>query len=113
MAPPSIPQPRKRFALDGRSRAVDPLRQAVRRDLADVREAENVFAPHYAAPVPRRVRARTPLREGRDPDSTVIASLEDGERFDLLDVTGATAWGIALEQELVGYCEVAALGPAE
>ena len=41
--------------LKGRApmQAIDPRVDAVRRDLADVRLAERVFAPHYAAPLPR------------------------------------------------------------
>jgi hypothetical protein len=38
--------------------------------------------------------------------------LEPGEAFDLLDVTGSAAWGIAVGRELVGYVDVAALGPS-
>ncbi|MDF0752810.1 hypothetical protein NLU14_21530, partial [Marinobacter sp. 71-i] len=41
---------RKRFSLKGRSVPIDPRVDAVRRDLADVRLADRVFAPHYAAP---------------------------------------------------------------
>ena len=34
----------------------------MRRDLADVRLADRVFAPHYAAPMPRTISAPADLR---------------------------------------------------
>ena len=45
---------RRAFALTGPSVTLDPRTHAVRGDLADVRLAEQVFAPHYAAPLKAR-----------------------------------------------------------
>ena len=42
----------------------------------------------------------------------MLAQLEAGADFDLIDVTGATAWGIAVAEGLVGYVDAAAVGPA-
>ena len=44
--------PRRTFALTGPSISIDPRHNAIRPDLADIRLAEYVFAPHYAAPLP-------------------------------------------------------------
>lgn len=60
----------------------------------------------------RYVLADTMLREDRDPASAAIASLAAGERFDLLDVTGGVAWGIASVPGLVGYVDARALDGA-
>jgi hypothetical protein len=103
--------PRKSFALLGRSRPFDPTRNAVRGDIADVRLAEHVFAPHYAAPLPRRVLIDAVLRAQRGADSAGLATLAVGDTFELLDVTGDSAWGVVPGSGLVGYLDAAALGP--
>ena len=77
-----------------------------------MRLADRVFAPHYAAPLRRVVLADAPLREHRARDSQVLSTLPAGDAFDLLDITGDSAWGIATEQGLVGYVDAAMLGPA-
>lgn len=91
---------------------MDPRIFAVRRDLADARLADRVFAPHYAIAHPCGVIAAAPLfaepRADGDPLSEVLA----GERFDLLEKGGDRAWGIAADGA-VGYIPLAALGPAE
>jgi hypothetical protein len=88
---------------------MDPTRYAVRKDLADVRLAAQVFAPHYAAPLPRKVVVPTELRAERAIDSQRLATLAIGDPFDMLDVTGDSAWGVA-STGLVGYVDATALG---
>lgn len=107
-AQPQVPA-RRSFALVGRSRTLDPTRFAVRSDLADVRLADQVFAPHYAAHQPRRAAAAADLRTARSADSAVLTTLAPGDAFELLDVTGDTAWGIAPASGFVGYVPAAAL----
>ncbi len=75
-----------------------------------MRLADQVFAPHYAAPLPRRVVTATELRGDRAIDSPRLASLAVGDPFDMLDVTGGSAWGVASASGLVGYVDAAALG---
>ena len=100
---PTESTPRRSFALTGPSRPLDPRTQAVRRDIADVRLAEYVFAPHYAEPVPQRLIRDALLREGRESNAPVLVALSADEMFELLDVTGGVAWGIAPAHGLVGY----------
>ena len=111
-APSRATPPRKVFALTGRSRVLDPRTHAVRPDIADIRLAEQVFAPHYARAMRRTLRVDARLRAGRGPDDETLATLAAGDAFDLLDVTGAAAWGIAPERGLVGYLDASALGQA-
>lgn len=85
----------------------------MRSDIADVRLAHRVFAPHYAEPVARTVTADTTLRDSRGEGSSPLVRLERGAAFDLLDVTGGVAWGVARDAGLVGYLDAAALGPTE
>lgn len=113
-ASPSAAAPaRKRFALSGRSATIDPRVDAVRPDLADVRLAERVFAPHYAAPLPRPVVEAAELRLGRDADSEVIATLQPGSIFEILELAGTHAWGVAAGVGLVGYIPATTLDPAQ
>ncbi len=110
-AAPSTRPGRSGFALTGRSRALDPLTHAVRPDIADVRLADRVFAPHYAAPLRRILVCDAVLRAERDPASAPLASLPAGAPFDLLDMTGGIAWGIAIDHDRVGYIDGAAVQP--
>ena len=106
---PAVSAAPRSFALTGRSRPLDPRTNAVRPDIADVRLAEYVFAPHYAAAVERRLTTATTLRAARPADSEAMATLGAGEPFELLDVTGGDAWGIATAHGLVGYLDAALL----
>ena len=91
----------------------DPSTHAVRSDLADVRLADQVFAPHYAAPMPRRIASSTDLRAARDPASPILATLAAGDLFEVLDLIGEAAWGVAPALTLVGYIPAASLAAAE
>ena len=82
---------RKRFSLKGRSIAIDPKVDAVRRDLADVRLADRVFAPHYAAPMTRVLSAAATLLAGPRADSEARAELSPGESFEVLELAGDRA----------------------
>lgn len=113
ISPSHASPPRRSFALTGPSRPLDPRTNAVRRDIADVRLADRVFAPHYVKAVARTVLTDAALREARDPASEVIATIEAGEQFDLLDLTGGVAWGIATARGLVGYVDAYLLDTAE
>ncbi len=108
--PAGNPLPRNRFALTGRSVEIDPRREAARRDLADVRLADRVFAPHYAAPLIHVAARDTALRATRDTDSEILATLEPGEIFEALELSGGLAWGSAPGLGLVGYVAATDLG---
>lgn len=81
----------------------------MRRDLADIRLADRVFAPHYASCVQRVVIAPTRLREGADQESTVLSDLATGDVFEVLEFVKGRAWGRAPGPGLVGYVDAAAL----
>lgn len=89
--------------LTGPSVRLDARTHAVRGDLADVRLAEKVFAPHYAQPIACRVCEAGPLRESAHGDE--IARMAKGDIFELLELAGGHAWGIAAKPGLVGYCD--------
>lgn len=82
----------------------------MRRDLADVRLAQRVFAPHYAAPMPRSISAPATLRSVNSAESEALAELAPGAVFEVLDMTGGWAWGVAAESRLVGYVAIDAIG---
>ncbi|MBC9031437.1 SH3 domain-containing protein [Sphingomonas sp. JC676] len=89
---------------------MDPRVDAVRRDLADVRLADRVFAPHYAAPMPRTLSAAISLRAASAADSEILAQLPQGDVFEVLELAGGNAWGVARGPGLVGYIDAGALG---
>lgn len=103
------PPTRKRFALAGRSHAFDPRVDAARGDLADLRLADRLFAPHYAAAMPRSVAQRTPIYAavGGEQRSEALA----GETFDVLELSRGYAWGVSPVDGTVGFVAIDALGP--
>lgn len=88
---------------------IDPRTDAARRDLADVRLADRVFAPHYAAPVAHVVTAPVPLRAAKEADAEVLAQLAEGDVFEVLELSAGNAWGRAPGSGLVGYVDAASL----
>ncbi len=74
-----------------------------------MRLADRVFAPHYVRALPRRVIRAVPLRNARAGEAGEI-ELAPGDAFELLDVTGGIAWGIAPAHGRVGYVAADALG---
>jgi hypothetical protein len=104
--------PHRRFALTGRSVALDPRTHAVRGDLADLRLADRVFAPHYAAPMAVEILSDVPLRSAASPAADVIAALAAGDTFEVLELAGVNAWGVAPAHGLVGYIAASAIAGA-
>jgi hypothetical protein len=110
--PTSDTPPRNGFALGGPSVALDPRTNAVRADLADVRLADRVFAPHYAAPMPMTALADSPIRATTADDGEVVDTLAAGDVFDVLEIASVFSWGQARDSRIVGYVANAALAPA-
>ena len=83
----------------------------MRGDLADLRLADRVFAPHYAAPMPVVLAHNVDLREAADAASATMAQLKSGDHFEVLELAGNNAWGMAPALGLVGYILAAAIEP--
>ncbi|MGN7160384.1 C40 family peptidase [Sphingomonas sp. SAFR-052] len=92
---------RNRFALSGRSIALDSRIDAVRRDLADIRLADRVFAPHYAVPARRSIGAATAILDA--PDGGIVSQALAGEPFDVLEFTSTHGWGRSPIDGSVGF----------
>jgi len=101
---------REQFALTGPSRPLDPRIHAVRQDLADIRLASIVFAPHYAASVAVLLTRTVALRAAPEAEAEEMAILPAGTRFEVLERSGGRAWGVASDPGLVGYLDEEALG---
>ena len=110
MPPSDLPATREAFALTGPSVTLDPRTHAVRGDLADIRLAAKVFAPHYALAMPCVAERDAALLA--EPGGEVIATLAPGDPFELLELAGDHAWGIATAAGLVGYADRTALALA-
>jgi hypothetical protein len=87
--------------LTGRSATLDPRRNAVRPDLADVRLAAQVFAPHYVEPMAMVANRTTPLLDA--PAGEPLAMLAAGDVFDVLEIASTLSWGQRRGDGLVGY----------
>lgn len=84
----------------------------MRADIADVRLADRVFAPHYAQAMATVVIDATALRRDKPGASEAMAELAPGDAFDVLELAGGDAWGIAVALGLVGYVDRYALAAA-
>ena len=80
----------------------------MRGDLADVRLAEQVFAPHYAAPLKARTLRDIAMFADRNLTEP-LADLAKGDVFEVLELAGNHAWGLALRAGRVGYVDRTAL----
>lgn len=100
---------RKRIGLAGRSQAFDARIDAARGDLADLRLADHLFAPHYAAAVVRTATARTPILEIHG--GSTVSEVLQGEDFEVLEFSQGHAWGMGAVDGAVGFVSCYALGP--
>lgn len=98
------------FHLDGPTRRLDPRTNAYRADIADVALAGTLFAPHYAAPMPRMASVAAMMRRSAGHQAEAVSQILPGEIFAALDVAGGWAWGYSLHDHYVGYVPAAALG---
>lgn len=102
---------RKRYKLSGHSIVGDKRTTPIRGDLADMKLAGKLFAPHYAIPLKRSViSATSAIREFPDANSTGASELIYGESFAVLDVAGDWAWGYSIHDDYLGYVRLESLG---
>jgi hypothetical protein len=112
LRPPSATPPRETFALTGPSVALDPLTHAVRPDLADVRLATQVFAPHYVQPIAMIATRAVPLLASNHAESQVLGALAAGDVIDVLEIADSYSWGQRQGDGIVGYIATDALRQA-
>ena len=99
------------LALSGPSLASDPGRLPVRGDLAHIKLAGRCFVPHYAVPMPHRVKPGAVLLAQGRKDADVIADLPAGSTFEVLDISGSWVWGQCENDGLVGYVVLTSVEP--
>jgi hypothetical protein len=80
--------------------------------MADIRLSDRIFAPRYVQAMTRALAAPALLRLAARDDSEVLAELVPGTAFEVFDIAGGTAWGIATGEGLVGYIDASAIGAA-
>lgn len=99
------------YALSGPAKVRDARITPIRGDLADIALAGKLFAPHYVVPMERMMTAAfSPLRLTPHDDAEQTSELLIGERFMVLDIAGAWAWGYCQHDCYNGYLALAALG---
>lgn len=84
----------------------------VRGDLAHIGLAGRYFVPHYAVPMAHVLKLNGMLRGAGKAEGAELRTLDAGEVFDVLDMSGGWAWGQAKSDLLVGYVEMTVLEPA-
>ncbi len=83
----------------------------IRGDLADIKLAGKLFAPHYVVPQPRScVIATATMHELPMGDARAVSQLVHGETFAVLDISGEWAWGFGTHDDYLGYVRLSALG---
>ncbi len=94
----------RNFAMSGPSVTAETGHLPVRGDLAHINLAGRYFVPHYAVPMAHvSVSATAHLHRADRTESDVLAVLQAGEVFNVLDIAGGWAWGQIGEQGWVGY----------
>ncbi len=106
-----VKKPRATFTLEGHSFVGDKRTTPIRGDLADIKLAGLLFAPHYAVPMIRScITPSATMHVQPDIDSTGISELIYGEDFAVLDIAGQWAWGYTVHDDYLGYLALSALG---
>ena len=59
--------------------------------------------------MPRTLARAAALRADRTPDSEVLAQLQAGDVFELLELAGTNGWGVVPALGLVGYLDADSL----
>ncbi len=104
-------KPRATFTLEGHSVVGDKRTTPIRGDLADIKLAGLLFAPHYAVPMIRScIAPAATMHEQPDGDSSGVSELIYGEDFAVLDIAGKWAWGYTVHDDYLGYVALSALG---
>jgi NlpC/P60 family/Bacterial dipeptidyl-peptidase Sh3 domain len=110
-ASPSSPPQRQTYRLSGHSIEGDRRTTPIRGDLADIKLAGKLFAPHYAVPMLRTgIAPVTEIHAEAHATSMPVSALMHGEEFAVLDIAGEWAWGYCLHDEYLGYLRFAELG---
>ncbi len=111
MAENSAPKARQTYRLSGHSIEGDPRITPIRGDLADIKLAGKLFAPHYAVPMLRTgIAPVTEIHAEAHATSMPVSALMHGEEFAVLDIAGEWAWGYCLHDDYLGYLRFAELG---
>ena len=111
MADTAPPKQRATYRLSGHSIEGDKRTTPIRGDLADIKLAGKLFAPHYAVPMLRTgIAPVTEIHAEPHLSSMPVSALMHGEEFAVLDVAGEWAWGYCLHDDYLGYLRFADLG---
>jgi cell wall-associated NlpC family hydrolase len=110
-APPFQADYTGQYALSGPAKVRDARITPIRGDLADIALAGKLFAPHYVVPMERAVTVPfTPVRKTPHGDAEMTSELLRGERFMVLDMAGAWAWGYCKHDCYNGFVALDVLG---
>lgn len=105
-------RPKGPYALTGPSPRAEGRNLPLRGDLAHIGLAGQHFVPHYAVPQPRMVMpGGAPLRTQPGDAGEELCTLMEGDSFEVLEVSGAWAWGCLSLGGPSGYVPIDRLEP--
>ncbi|WP_419815943.1 C40 family peptidase [Glacieibacterium sp.] len=110
----TAPKPRapvtSQARLNGPSATLDRRIHAIRADLADIRLADRIVAPHFSAGVDlAAILPETPVRAAGSASSIAVSTLLYGETFTVFDRTPEWMWGQCGVDGYVGWVAASAL----
>jgi len=100
------------FSLTGPGETAEPGHLPVRGDLAHIRLAGRYFVPHYAVPMPHRLKTGTSLRKAASHEAEAIEQVAAASKFNVLDIAGGWAWGQVGDDGFTGYLPMSVLEQA-
>jgi len=100
------------YTLSGPVPRPDAARMPIRGDLAHIAFAGRYFVPHYVVPQPRAVMpGGAPVLAAPAEGADEVCTLMEGDSFEVLDLSGAWAWGCLGPEGPVGYVHIDRLEP--
>ena len=95
------------YTLSGPVQRLDASRLPIRGDLAHIAFAGRYFVPHYVVPQPRAVMpGGASMLAAPQEGAEEICRLEEGESFEVLDLSGTWAWGCLSPEGPAGYVQI-------
>lgn len=100
------------YVLSGPVERPDPRTVPTRGDIAHVGLAGRYFVPYYAVPQPRSILpGGASVLATAEHGGEVVATLNAGDSFEVLDLSGGFAWGCVSLHGPVGYIALDRLEP--
>ena len=106
---PKYEVPGGQLALSGPVVRPDHGSLPIRGDIAHIALANRYLVAAYVVPLERTLAHPATLRVQPRDDADIVGNLDEGLRFEVLDIAGAWAWGCLGPEGPTGYLPLSAL----